>query len=31
NNVKIENSVDLNFKRLLTDRESWELNNFLGD
>ncbi|KPW98228.1 MULTISPECIES: hypothetical protein [Pseudomonas syringae group] len=31
NNVKIENSVDMNFKRLLTDRESWELNNFLGD
>ncbi|KKF37868.1 hypothetical protein SY86_14975 [Erwinia tracheiphila] len=31
NNVKIENSVDLNFKRLLTDRESWELNNFLAD
>ncbi|WP_010205619.1 hypothetical protein, partial [Pseudomonas amygdali] len=27
NEVKIENSADLNFKRLLTERESWELNN----
>ncbi|WP_244176291.1 type III effector [Pseudomonas grimontii] len=31
NDVKIENSADLNFKRLLTARESLELNNFLGD